>query len=128
MVVWRLLRIGHEEESNFTLSSNSQGEIAIGRRKNSELRIEGDYISRDHAKLVHHHQENTNYGFYEEEDYWILEDHSRYGTYVNGYKHMNSKVLLDDGDVISFGRNLTESECKNSKTRFMYRIVKGDSY
>ena len=65
--------------------------LCIGRRTESDLRLVGSDVSREHAEIV---QSNTD---------WILRDKgSRYGTYVNGEAITEHK--LAHGDRVQFGR------------------------
>ena len=65
--------------------------LCIGRRTESDLRLVGSDVSREHAEIV---QENGE---------WILRDKgSRYGTYVNGEAITEHK--LTHGDRVQFGR------------------------
>ena len=65
--------------------------LCIGRRTESDLRLVGSDVSREHAEIV---KENGD---------WILRDKgSRYGTYVNGESVTEHK--LTHGDRVQFGR------------------------
>ena len=65
--------------------------LCIGRRTESDLRLVGSDVSREHAEIV---QANGD---------WILRDKgSRYGTYVNGEAITEHK--LTHGDRVQFGR------------------------
>jgi sigma-B regulation protein RsbU (phosphoserine phosphatase) len=65
--------------------------LCIGRRTESDLRLVGSDVSREHAEIV---QANGD---------WILRDKgSRYGTYVNGESITEHK--LTHGDRVQFGR------------------------
>ena len=65
--------------------------LCIGRRTESDLRLVGSDVSREHAEIV---QQNGD---------WILRDKgSRYGTYVNGEAITEHK--LSHGDKVQFGR------------------------
>ena len=65
--------------------------LCIGRRTESDLRLVGSDVSREHAEIV---QANGD---------WILRDKgSRYGTYVNGEAITEHK--LAHGDRVQFGR------------------------
>ncbi len=65
--------------------------LCIGRRTESDLRLVGSDVSREHAEIV---QSNGD---------WILRDKgSRYGTYVNGEAITEHK--LTHGDRVQFGR------------------------
>ena len=65
--------------------------LCIGRRTESDLRLVGSDVSREHAEIV-----QANGG-------WILRDKgSRYGTYVNGEAVTEHK--LTHGDRVQFGR------------------------
>jgi len=65
--------------------------LCIGRRTESDLRLVGSDVSREHAEIV---QQNGD---------WILRDKgSRYGTYVNGEAVTEHK--LTHGDRVQFGR------------------------
>jgi len=66
-------------------------QLAIGRRTESDLRLVGSDVSREHAEIV---QANGD---------WILKDKgSRYGTYVNGEAITEHKLI--HGDRVQFGR------------------------
>jgi len=65
--------------------------LCIGRRTESDLRLVGSDVSREHAEIV---KMNAD---------WILRDKgSRYGTYVNGEAVTEHK--LTHGDRVQFGR------------------------
>ena len=65
--------------------------LCIGRRTESDLRLVGSDVSREHAEIV---QSNGD---------WILRDKgSRYDTYVNGEAITEHK--LTHGDRVQFGR------------------------
>ncbi len=65
--------------------------LCIGRRTESDLRLVGSDVSREHAEII---QANGD---------WILRDKgSRYGTYVNGEAITEHK--LAHGDRVQFGR------------------------
>src|SRR5829696_3983589 len=65
--------------------------LCIGRRTESDLRLVGSDVSREHAEII---QQNGG---------WILKDKgSRYGTYVNGEAVTEHK--LTHGDRVQFGR------------------------
>src|ERR671912_431088 len=65
--------------------------LCIGRRTESDLRLVGSDVSREHAEIV---QQNGD---------WVLRDKgSRYGTYVNGEAVTEHK--LTHGDRVQFGR------------------------
>jgi len=65
--------------------------LCIGRRTESDLRLVGSDVSREHAEIV---QANGD---------WILRDKgSRYGTYVNGEAITEHKLI--HGDRVQFGR------------------------
>lgn len=65
--------------------------LCIGRRTESDLRLVGSDVSREHAEIV------------EDGDGWTLRDKgSRYGTFVNGEPITEHK--LGHGDRIQFGR------------------------
>ena len=65
--------------------------LCIGRRTESDLRLVGSDVSREHAEIV---QTNGD---------WILRDKgSRYGTYVNGEAITEHKLV--HGDRVQFGR------------------------
>ena len=65
--------------------------LCIGRRTESDLRLVGSDVSREHAEIV---KENGD---------WILRDKkSRYGTFVNGEAVTEHK--LTHGDRVQFGR------------------------
>ena len=66
--------------------------IAIGRRTESDLRLVGSDVSREHAEVV------------QVDGSWILRDKgSRYGTFVNGTALTGDHKLLS-GDRVQFGR------------------------
>jgi serine phosphatase RsbU (regulator of sigma subunit) len=65
--------------------------LCIGRRTESDLRLVGSDVSREHAEIVRSNGD------------WILRDKgSRYGTYVNGEAITEHK--LTHGDRVQFGR------------------------
>src|SRR5262245_10959347 len=65
--------------------------LSIGRRTESDLRLVGSDVAREHAEIV---QQNGD---------WILRDKgSRYGTYVNG--EAITEYKLTHGDRVQFGR------------------------
>ncbi len=69
----------------------TKAQIMIGRRAESDLRLVGSDVSREHAEIV------------EVDGEWILRDkQSRYGTYVNG--EPITEHTLAHGDQVRFGR------------------------
>jgi phosphoserine phosphatase RsbU/P len=65
--------------------------LCIGRRTESDLRLVGSDVSREHAEII---KANGD---------WVLRDKgSRYGTYVNGEAITEHK--LTHGDRVQFGR------------------------
>jgi len=65
--------------------------LCIGRRTESDLRLVGSDVAREHAEII---KQNGD---------WILKDKgSRYGTYVNGEPITEHK--LTHGDRVQFGR------------------------
>src|SRR6185503_12926298 len=65
--------------------------LSIGRRTESDLRLVGSDVSREHAEIV---KQNGD---------WVLRDKgSRYGTYVNG--EAITEYKLAHGDRVQFGR------------------------
>lgn len=66
--------------------------IAIGRRTESDLRLVGSDVSREHAEVV------------QVDGSWVLRDKgSRYGTFVNGQALTGDHKLVS-GDRVQFGR------------------------
>ena len=69
----------------------TKAQLCIGRRTESDLRLVGSDVSREHAEIV------------EQDDGWLLRDkNSRYGTFVNGQQVTEHR--LGHGDRIQFGR------------------------
>ena len=69
----------------------TKAQLCIGRRTESDLRLVGSDVSREHAEIV------------EVDGEWVLRDKgSRYGTYVNGESITEHK--LTNGDRVQFGR------------------------
>jgi sigma-B regulation protein RsbU (phosphoserine phosphatase) len=69
----------------------TKAQLCIGRRTESDLRLVGSDVSREHAEIV------------EVDGEWVLRDKgSRYGTYVNGESITEHK--LANGDRVQFGR------------------------
>ncbi|MCW1966624.1 MAG: FHA domain-containing protein [Anaerolineae bacterium] len=50
-------------------------------------------VSRTHASLIY------------DDGVWMLEDHSLNGTFVNGVRHNNRRVVLHDGDYVRIGKS-----------------------
>lgn len=89
------------------------GETIVGRSIKAHIQIDGDLVSRQHAR------------FYEEDGRWYVEDlDSRNGTLLNGNKVKTS--LLRSGDVvmIGYGRIVFEEEHPESSS-FDVSIVEG---
>jgi serine phosphatase RsbU (regulator of sigma subunit) len=69
----------------------TKAQLLIGRRTESDLRLVGSDVSREHAEIV---QVGND---------WLLRDKgSRYGTYVNG--ESITEHTLTHGDRVQFGR------------------------
>jgi sigma-B regulation protein RsbU (phosphoserine phosphatase) len=69
----------------------TKAQLMIGRRTESDLRLVGSDVSREHAEIVEVNGE------------WLLRDkQSRYGTFVNGEAVTEHK--LAHGDKVQFGR------------------------
>ena len=67
--------------------------IRIGKASDNDFVVNDPHVSRYHAKLIR-----------EEGGCWLLEDlGSTNGTFVNGVKMTNRRMLLD-GDIITAGR------------------------
>ena len=64
--------------------------FTIGRKTDKDLVIADSRVSRDHAQIV---QENG--------EYWLIDQGSRHGTYVNGIKRDRHK--LQQNDRVDFG-------------------------
>lgn len=70
----------------------SRAPIWIGRDPNCAVRIDNEFVSLRHARILWQSQQQT----------WWIEDHnSRNGTQVNATRVMRSE--LNDGDVIVIG-------------------------
>ncbi len=69
----------------------TKAQLCIGRRTESDLRLVGSDVSREHAEIT------------EVDGGWVLKDKgSRYGTYVNGESITEHR--LTHGDRVQFGR------------------------
>jgi hypothetical protein len=78
-----------------------QGNVNIGRTSNCDVAINNPAISKLHAFLARDLKSGS---------YYINDANSTNGTYVNDIKlDPNEKKILYDGDVISFGRQVTFS-------------------
>ena len=67
----------------------TKAQLMIGRRTESDLRLVGSDVSREHAEIV------------EVDGHWLLRDKgSRYGTYVNG--ESVTEHQLTHGDKVQF--------------------------
>src|SRR5689334_14466438 len=64
--------------------------FTIGRKTDKDLVIADSRVSRDHAQII---SENG--------EYWVIDQGSRHGTYVNGIKRERQK--LQTNDRIDFG-------------------------
>ena len=69
----------------------------IGRNKNSQIIINHNTVSKEHAMIE----------FDEEGNAYIKDLNSSNGTYVNGQKLSNLPQKLVNGDAISFGKEPT---------------------
>jgi adenylate cyclase len=73
------------------------GEFIVGRSVKAQIQIDGDLVSRQHAR------------FYEEDGRWYVEDlESRNGTLVNGQRV--TTAALKSGDVVMIGYGRLEFE------------------
>lgn len=73
-------------------------QIAIGRSKQSGFRIPDESVSSQHAKLI------FDRGRYE---YFITDEHSRNGTYVNGERlRPGVRTQIWSGAFVSFGNSV----------------------
>ena len=66
--------------------------FTIGRRTETDLRLDGADISRVHAEIVN-----------DKSVFTIRDRASRFGTFVNG-ERIQKRTRLQDGDQIVFGR------------------------
>jgi adenylate cyclase len=91
------------------------GEVVVGRSGSATVQIDGDLVSRRHAR------------FYEEDGRWYVEDlGSRNGTLVNGERATTS--LLKNGDVVMIGYGRLEfTEDRPASSNFAVSIVEGPS-
>ena len=64
--------------------------FTIGRKTDKDLVIADSRVSRDHAQIVS-----------EDGEFWVLDQGSRHGTYVNGIKRDRHK--LQRNDRVDFG-------------------------
>src|ERR1051326_7489823 len=64
--------------------------FTIGRKTDKDLVIPDSRVSRDHAQII---SENG--------DFWVIDQGSRHGTYVNGIKRDRHK--LEKNDRVDFG-------------------------
>ena len=79
--------------------------IRIGKASDNDFVVNDPHVSRYHAKLIR-----------EEGGCWLLEDlGSTNGTFVNGVKMTNRRMLLD-GDIITAGRE-----------KFVFRTMKAEA-
>ena len=67
--------------------------FTVGRKVDKDLVIADPRVSRDHAQIVH-----------EAGVYWIIDQGSKHGTFVNGERI--EQRLLEDGDRIQVGPHL----------------------
>jgi adenylate cyclase len=91
------------------------GEIVVGRSGQAAIQIDGDLVSRRHAR------------FYEEGGRWCVEDlGSRNGTLVNGERAATS--VLKNGDVVMIGYGRIEfTDDHPASSSFEVSIVEGPS-
>ena len=82
-----LLFVQGAEQRNIELEHTP---FSIGRKTDKDLVIADSRVSRDHAQII---SENG--------EYWVVDQGSRHGTYVNGAKIDRRK--LDKNDRIDFG-------------------------
>ena len=82
-----LLFVQGAEQRNIELEHTP---FSIGRKTDKDLVIADSRVSRDHAQIV-----------CENGDYWVMDQGSRHGTYVNGAKVDRRK--LQKNDRIDFG-------------------------
>jgi len=89
------------------------GEFIVGRSIKAQIQIDGDLVSRQHAR------------FYEEDGRWYVEDlKSRNGTLVNGARI--TTVPLKSGDVVMIGYGRLEYETDHPESSsFDVSIVEG---
>lgn len=66
-----------------------RGKVLIGRRPDCEITLEGPQVSRDHASIHY------------DGGYYLIEDHSKNGTFLNEKKIR--KERLNNGDLIAIG-------------------------
>lgn len=89
------------------------GEFIVGRSIKAQIQIDGDLVSRQHAR------------FYEEDNRWYVEDlSSRNGTLVNGAKITTAALKSGDVVMIGYGRLEFETDHPESSS-FDVSIVEG---
>jgi len=89
------------------------GEVVVGRGGQATIQIEGDLVSRRHAR------------FYEEDGRWYVEDlKSRNGTLLNGERVTTSVLRAGDVVMVGYGR-LEFLEDRPASSSFQVSIVDG---
>ncbi len=89
------------------------GEVVVGRWKEAPILIDGELVSRRHAR------------FFEEDGRWYVEDlGSRNGTLVNGEKITTKRLVNGDVVMIGYGR-LEFDEERPASSGFSVSIVEG---
>jgi pSer/pThr/pTyr-binding forkhead associated (FHA) protein len=81
-----------DESTERTIFALEGSRLVIGRDPNSDVRIDEDAISAEHASINY---ENSQY---------VIRDHSLNGCFVNGEK-VNARILRNN-DILRFGRHL----------------------
>src|SRR5437879_2515180 len=82
-----LLYVEGAEQRNITLERLP---FSIGRRTDKDLMIPDSRVSRDHARII-----------CEDVEYYVVDQNSRHGTFVNGVRREHHK--LERNDRMDFG-------------------------
>ena len=87
-------------------------QIVVGRQRDADLRLDGDYVSREHLLL------------YREDHYFVVRDASTNGTYIQSEDH--KVVHCKRGRVRLWGQGwIALGEPLNRETAVHFRVVTG---
>ena len=112
---WTLKRIGYKQK--LLVLDPKVPNMTIGRSRQCHLVCKAEYISRKHLELRLITLPN-------EDVIWsIIDLESSMGTYINGSQiPKNEAVTLSDGDLLSLGASLNETDTLDQKYLFLYKI------
>ena len=101
------LLLEYKDKKIYLLSKSG---ISIGRSPNADFPLLHPTVSKNHADI-----------FYDEKQV-KLQDHSSYGTYINGNKKQSTEAMLDDNALVEFGDVCMKTQIQKCRGRLQHNI------